>query len=156
MDTPGEDTIKVLQYDSLEYLICYLRFIKKAPDVLLLNLLKRYPSDIDAFMAAIRSNNFDTVSNLLAEGPPRPLLPTADWYDLIIDAFLKEPDPILAENLFRYLLFFDMKGAHETAIPYLIKQYQLLNTEEEKKVMMNPYCWNANYIPVGRDADKLR
>ena len=132
-----------IRHLSLEFLIAHLH--QKAPKELLLLLLEKAPLNPEALIGALEKNDLLAASELLKIGKDRSPLPTAPYYGQIIDAFLKEDDQTLATNLLRYLLFFPMKKAHETAIPYLIEQYAGASTDEKLR-MISPYCWSATTI----------
>ena len=132
---------------SVEYLLVYLRFKKDASRELLLLFLRKSPNKLarDELLAGILRGDLALVDNILTASPDRTLLPTARYYEQIIDAFLKESDETLATNLLRYLLFFNMEKAHETAIPYLIERYAKA-PRSAREHMISPYCYNATTI----------
>jgi len=94
-------------------------------------------------MIAFKNKNITRIETLLDESSIQRIpLPTADYYVQIVNAFMNEPDQTLATNLLRYLLFFNMKNAHETAIPYLIEQYGQASPSSRERIISS-YCYNA-------------
>lgn len=144
--TPATNELESLKYDSLEYLIVYLKK-KGASKELLLLLLQKYPSDVTQMFDAIRSENMTSFQTILASGTNRTALPTGPYYEQIVNVYMSESDETLATDLLRYLVFFPMEKAHPTAIPYLIEQY-MKASPDMKRHMIDPYCWSAVYIPV--------
>jgi len=128
----------------------HLLFEKGATADLLLLFLQKAPRDVEELLAAIRRNDMTGVQHILENGLPRSLLPTKDHYKQIIDAVVAEKDVELATNLLRYLLFFPMKGTHETAIPYLIERYGKAS-DFSKRQLIDPCCWAASSIFLAGD-----
>jgi len=135
---------------SIEYLMIHLLFEKGASPDLLLLFLQKAPSSVEDLLTAIRNDNMTEVQHILENGTPRTPLPTKDHYKQIIDAVVAETNKELATNLLRYLLFFPMKGTHETAIPYLIERYGKA-TDFTKRQLINPCCWAASTIFLAGD-----
>ena len=142
----GELTEKLEDYKylSLEYLLIYMRFKHNASRELLLLFLRKIPNNVDELFNVL-DNPTSVMSILQRSNKDRAPLPTAAYYEQIIDAFLEETDETLATNLLRYLLFFSVEEAHETAIPYLIKQYAKA-PQSDRQNMISPYCYNATTI----------
>ena len=132
----------------------HLLFEKEARSDLLLLFLQKTPSSVEDLLTAIRRKDMSGVQRILENGPLRTPLPTKDHYKQIIDAVVAETNKELATNLLRYLLFFPMKVAHPTAIPYLIEQYGSAS-EFTKRQLINPYCWNATTIFLAGDIPKI-
>jgi hypothetical protein len=139
------DELEGLRHLSIEYLMIHLLFEKEATADLLLLFLQKAPRDVEELLTAIRRRGMSGVQRILENGTLRTPLPTKDYYKQIVDAVVAERNKELATNLLRYLLFFPMKGTHETAIPYLIEQYGPAS-EFTKRQLINPYCWNATTI----------
>ena len=139
------DELEGLRHLSVEYLMIHLLFEKGASPDLLLLFLQKAPSSVEELLTAIRSDNMTEVQHILENGSPRSLLLTKDHYKQIIDAVVAETNKELATNLLRYLLFFPMKGTHETAIPYLIKQYGKAS-DFTKRQLIDPCCWASSTI----------
>jgi len=139
------DELEGLRHLSVEYLMIHLLFEKGANPDLLLLFLQKAPSSVEELLTAIRSDNMTGVQHILENGSPRSLLPTKDHYKQIIDAVVAETNKELATNLLRYLLFFPMKGTHETAIPYLIERYATAS-DFTKRQLIDPCCWAASTI----------
>jgi len=144
--TPAEE-LEIYSHLSVEYLLVYLRFKKNASRELLLLFLRKSPNKVarDELLAGILRGDLALVANVLTASPDRTLLPTAPYYDQIIDAFMEESDEPLATNLLRYLLFFNMEKAHKTAIPYLIERYRAA-PQSAREHIISPYCYNATTI----------
>ena len=132
----------------------HLLFEKGATADLLLLFLQKAPRDVEELLTAIRRDNMTGVQRILENGLDRTPLPTKDHYKQIIDAVVAETNKELATNLLRYLLFFPMKVAHPTAIPYLIEQYGSAS-EFTKRQLINPYCWSATTIFLQGDMPKI-
>jgi hypothetical protein len=139
------DELEGLRHLSIEYLMIHLLFEKETTADLLLLFLQKIPSDIEELLTAIRRRDMSGVQRILENGSHRTPLPTKDHYKQIVDAVVAERNKELATNLLRYLLFFPMKEAHPTAIPYLIEQYGSAS-EFTKRQLINPYCWAASTI----------
>ena len=132
----------------------HLLFEKEATADLLLLFLQKAPSSVEDLLTAIRRRDMSGAQRILDDGLDRTPLPTKDHYKQIIDAVVAETNKELATNLLRYLLFFPMKVAHPTAIPYLIEQYGS-SSEVTKRQLINPYCWNATTIFLAGDMPKI-
>ena len=139
------DELEGLHHLSIEYLMIHLLFEKEATADLLLLFLQKAPRNVEDLLAAIHSDNMTEVQHILENGIPRSPLPTKDHYKQIIDAVVTETNKELATNLLRYLLFFPMKGTHETAIPYLIERYATAS-DFTKRQLIDPCCWAASTI----------
>jgi hypothetical protein len=148
------DELEGLRHLSIEYLMIHLLFKKEATADLLLLFLQKAPKDVDELLTAIRRRDTSEVQRILENGPLRTPLPTKDHYKQIVDAVVTETNKELATNLLRYLLFFPMKVAHPTAIPYFIEQYGS-SSEVTKRQLINPYCWNATTIFLAGDMPKI-
>jgi hypothetical protein len=148
------DELEGLRHLSIEYLMIHLLFEKGAMADLLLLFLQKEPKDVEELLTAIRRKDMSGVQRILENGPHRTPLPTKDHYKQIVDAVVAETNKELATNLLRYLLFFPMKVAHPTAIPYLIEQYGS-SSEVTKRQLINPYCWNATTIFLTGDMPKI-
>jgi hypothetical protein len=132
------------KYLSLEYLMIYMRFTHKASRELLLLFLRKIPNNVDELFNVL-DNPTSVTAILKNSNKERAPLPTAAYYEQIIDAFLEETDETLATNLLRYLLFFRVEEAHKTAIPYLIERYRVA-PQSARENMISPYCYNATTI----------
>jgi hypothetical protein len=122
----------------------YMRFKHNASRELLLLFLRKIPNNVDELFNVL--DNLTSLMTILKNSnKDRTPLPTAPYYEQIIDAFLEESDETLATNLLRYLLFFRVEEAHKTAIPYLIERYRAA-PQPDREHMISPYCYNATTI----------
>ena len=121
-----------------------MRFTHNASKELLLLFLRKIPNNVDELFNALE-NPTSVTTILKNSNKDRTPLPTARYYEQIIGAFLEETDQTLATNLLRYLLFFRVEGAHETAIPYLIERYAKA-PQSAREHMISPYCYDATTI----------
>ena len=132
----------------------YMRFTHNASRELLLLLLRKIPNNEDELFNVL-DNPTSVITILKNSNKDRTPLPTARYYEQIIDAFLEETDQTLATNLLRYLLFFSLEKAHETAIPYLIERYRAA-PRSVREMMISPYCYNATTIFLMESSDDIR
>jgi hypothetical protein len=144
-DNTEERGLDRYRYLSLEYLLIHLQFKLQAPPALLLLLLKKSAVSSSILFDALKSGNMASIQNILTV--LRRPLPTAEYFDQIIDLVSKEKDISQATHLLRYLLFFPMEPGCEAALPLFIQNYRGADPFI-KREMVNSCCWAATVIPV--------